>query len=220
MGGTPMPVLTTASASRRPRKRPNASSAPTGRPSANAIAVAVSEIRRERPTISQVWASPVTSRRSASVKASQSTPIRSGGLRDLVVGRAGVGREERLAVLLDPERPDHLLRERGDDPVREGVAALRVDARSVRLGDLDHVVDVAQRGAALDEELQAARAVGGEPGPAVADRVRVLVGGDLERRAHPLTGPLVPGAPGLHTRLGPELELERVRPRVVAARDE
>ena len=54
IGGTPMPVLTSASAIRRPRNRPNASNAATGSPSSSARTVAVIEILSDRPMISQV----------------------------------------------------------------------------------------------------------------------------------------------------------------------
>ena len=70
-----MPVFTSASATRRPRKRPNASSMPTGRPSPSAIAVAVSEMRSDREMISQVCAVAGDQQPEASPIASHRTSI-------------------------------------------------------------------------------------------------------------------------------------------------
>ena len=102
-----MPVLTSASASRLPGKRPNASHGRERQADARAPStVAVSEIRSERAMISQVSGSPDSSsaERLAEGVARNRPFQRVGG--DLRVGLAGVGHEERLAVLLDAERLD------------------------------------------------------------------------------------------------------------------
>ena len=175
---------------RRPRARPSASQVPSGTPTSVATAVALPDTRTDRSTTS-------------------STGSVIGG----AVPRAGIGEEQRLPVLRDPEAPDLPLRGGRGHPPGELARAAHVGAR---MPDDDDVVGVGQLGATLAEDAQV-QVLRGEVGAPVGEGVGLLLAGDRQGLAHALAGPDVPAAAGPDPGPGPQGELLGVGARGVGA---
>src|SRR5215472_8899772 len=206
-GGKPMPVLTTLMSKPRPVKRERASTVPSGIPQASASRVAVAEMRSE---------SPVTRQQQAH-RLEQSLPDQLHGLRDIGVGLAGNGHEERLPELGHAEGLDGRLRLRRHHEVGERLAARRVDARTVGRIDLHNRVDVQERLVLLHEDGQVDALLEGKPSAAIGDGVRATVVGDAERLAHALARLDVPRPLRPDARLLPEPKLQEVGAGLVSA---
>src|SRR5574337_27228 len=183
-GGSPIPVLIRLTTRLRPGKRASAIKVPSGIPTSSESPVARPDTWSESRVIPRISESPVAMSRTACVTPCQISSTLSSPSR---LGLPRVGEEKGLAVLLDPERPDHVLRLPRDHEVGERLPAGGVHLRKACRVDLHHVVDVQERRVPFEEDRELDPLFECQVRGAVRQRVRALFRGDRERGAHSLT---------------------------------
>jgi len=133
---------------------------------------------------------------------------------------SGLGEEQGRAVRLDAEGLDGRLGGRGDEEVLEGTAARDVDAGGPHGVGAQDVVDVRERGVALEHDAELDSLLERQVGAAVRQRVGALLRRDRQRGAHALAALDVPVATRHDARGLPEGLLLQVGSGAVAAGDE
>src|SRR5688572_29007154 len=105
---------------------------------------------------------------------------------------AGVGYEQGMAEADYAEVFDDRRRGRRHQVIGESRRAGGVDAVALAPVDGDDAVDVQQGALTLDQHGQAELVLEGQVGAPIGERIRLLLGGDVEGRAHAGAGLLVP----------------------------
>src|SRR5574337_1196872 len=161
-GGSPIPVLIRLTTRLRPGKRASAIKVPSGIPTSSESPVARPDTWSESRVIPRISESPVAMSRTACVTPCQISSTLSSPSR---LGLPRVGEEKGLAVLLDPERPDHVL-----DPLFECQVrgAVRQRVRALFRGDRE-------RGAHSLTRLDVPRPLRRDPG-GLPERLFLVVG--------------------------------------------
>ena len=160
-GGSPIPVLTSASTTPRPGKRVSASAVPSGTPTSRQSNVAEPETwsesqrhpvqlgiaaKQQRHGTDEAVEEQVHRAATRCTRAALSSP----GRRDqIVLGASGIWHEDRLAVAVDAESPDGVLRRPASAGSRRRPGAGALSQRALGRVHHDDVVQVEQVGVAL-----------------------------------------------------------------------